>query len=225
MTALIAAGYEVFAVNPMSVARCRQRHSTSGAKSDQADAHLLAEIVRLDRAHHRPVVGDSPQAEAVKLVARAHQSLVWIGSGMCCGCARRCGSTVRRSCRPSTTLAAPEALELLAKAPDPQRAARLSRAQIAAVLTRANRKDVAGRSARIQQILRTPQLHQPTAVTSAFAAVVTSQARIIATLEDQIGELGQVVGDHFGRHRDAEIYISQPVSVLSRGPGPRRVWR
>ena len=62
MTALVAAGYEVFAINPMSVARYRERHSTSGSKSDRADAHLLAEIVRLDRAHHRPVVGASGQA-------------------------------------------------------------------------------------------------------------------------------------------------------------------
>ena len=75
--ALIAAGYEVFAINPMSVARYRERHSTSGAKSDAGDAHVLAEIVRLDRAHHRPVAGDSELGEAIKLVARSHQSLVW----------------------------------------------------------------------------------------------------------------------------------------------------
>jgi len=66
--ALVAAGYEVFPLNPMSVARYRERHSTSGAKSDSADAHLLAEIVWLDREHHRPVAGDSSEAEAVKLV-------------------------------------------------------------------------------------------------------------------------------------------------------------
>ena len=77
VAALVAAGYEVFAINPMSVARYRERHSTSGAKSDAADAHLLAEIVRLDRAHHRPVAGDSEEAEAIKLVARTHQSLIW----------------------------------------------------------------------------------------------------------------------------------------------------
>jgi transposase len=44
--ALIAAGYQVYAINPMSVARYRERHSTSGAKSDAGDAHVLAEIVR-----------------------------------------------------------------------------------------------------------------------------------------------------------------------------------
>ena len=69
--ALIAAGYVVFPINPLQVARCRQRHSTSGAKSDGGDAHVLAEIVRLDREHprHRPA-GDSPDVEAVKLLAR-----------------------------------------------------------------------------------------------------------------------------------------------------------
>ena len=43
VSALTTAGYEVFAINPLSVARYRERHSTSGAKSDAADAHLLAE--------------------------------------------------------------------------------------------------------------------------------------------------------------------------------------
>jgi transposase len=75
--ALVAAGYQVYAINPMSVARYRERHSTSGAKSDAADAHVLAEIVRLDHAHHRPVAGDSDQAEAMKLLARSHQTLIF----------------------------------------------------------------------------------------------------------------------------------------------------
>ena len=66
----------MYAINPVQVARYRQRHSTSGAKSDAGDAHVLAELVRLDRAAHRPVAGDSELAEAVKLLARAHQSMV-----------------------------------------------------------------------------------------------------------------------------------------------------
>ncbi len=61
--ALIAAGYQVWAVNPVQAARYRERHTSSGAKSDPGDAHVLAEIVRLDRAHHRPVAGDSTVAE------------------------------------------------------------------------------------------------------------------------------------------------------------------
>ena len=75
--ALLAAGYIVYAINPMQVARYRERHSTSGAKSDAADAHLLAEIVRLDRAHHRPIAGDSEIAEQSRSLARAHQTMIW----------------------------------------------------------------------------------------------------------------------------------------------------
>jgi transposase len=75
--ALLAAGYGVFAINPLQVARYRERHSPSGAKSDAADAHLLAEIVRLDRAHHRRIAGDSEIAEHVKIAARAHQTMIW----------------------------------------------------------------------------------------------------------------------------------------------------
>ena len=76
--ALIAAGYTVYPINPLQAARCRERHGVSGAKSDPGDAHVLAEIVRLDRAHHRPAAGDSLLAEQVRLAARAHQSMIWM---------------------------------------------------------------------------------------------------------------------------------------------------
>ena len=75
--ALIAAGYRVYAINPKSVSRYRDRHSLGGAKSDRGDAKVLADLVRTDRHNHRPVAGDSPGAEGIKIVARAHQNLIW----------------------------------------------------------------------------------------------------------------------------------------------------
>jgi transposase len=53
--ALVAAGYQIIAVNPMSTSRYRDRHSTSGAKSDPGDAKVLADMVRTDR--HRSTNG------------------------------------------------------------------------------------------------------------------------------------------------------------------------
>jgi transposase len=75
--ALTAAGYQVYAINPLAVARYRDRHHVSGAKSDASDAKLLADLVRTDRHNHRPIAGDSSDAEAIKVLARAHQSLIW----------------------------------------------------------------------------------------------------------------------------------------------------
>ena len=75
--ALVAAGYRVFAVNPLQAARFRQRHHVSGAKSDAGDAHTLADMVRTDSHQLRQIAGDSELAEAIKVVARAHKTLIW----------------------------------------------------------------------------------------------------------------------------------------------------
>src|ERR1700738_4605863 len=61
--ALTAAGYQVYAINPLAAARYRDRHHVSGAKSDASDAKLLADLVRTDRHNHRLLAGDSGQVE------------------------------------------------------------------------------------------------------------------------------------------------------------------
>ena len=129
VTALVAAGYQVFAVNPMSTSRYRDRHSASGAKSDPGDAKVLADMVRTDRHNHRPVAGDSQVAEAVKVLARAHQSMVWSR--------RRQAGMLRSALRefyPAALeafddLTGSDALEVLRIAPVPARGAALSRCQ------------------------------------------------------------------------------------------------
>ena len=75
--AWLRAGYQVLVINPLAVARYRDRHHLSGAKSDAWDAKLLADLVRTDRHNHRPIAGDSADAEAIKVLARAHQNLIW----------------------------------------------------------------------------------------------------------------------------------------------------
>jgi len=58
--ALSGAGYQVYAINPLAVARYRDRHCLSGAKSDASDAKLLADLVRTDRHNHRRIAGEAP---------------------------------------------------------------------------------------------------------------------------------------------------------------------
>jgi len=139
--ALIAAGYTVYAVNPLQAARYRERHGTSGSKSDPGDAHVLAELVRLDRAHHRPVAGDSDTAEHVKVLARTHQSMIW---------SRQRQSNMLRSMLrefyPAALVAfgddltGRDALAVLAVAPSPEQGRRLTTARVVTVLRKAGRK-------------------------------------------------------------------------------------
>ena len=77
VAALVAAGYTVYPVNPLQASRYRDRHGVSGAKSDGGDSHMLADMVRTDSHQLRPAAGDSPEAAAVKVVARTHKTLIW----------------------------------------------------------------------------------------------------------------------------------------------------
>src|SRR6202140_88927 len=199
--ALTAAGYQVFAINPLAAARYRDRHHLSGAKSDAADAKLLADLVRTDRHNHRPIAGDSADAEAIKVLARAHQSLIWSRT--------RHTNALRSALReyyPTALvafedLAHGDALGVLDRAPTPAEGARLSLPVIQSALKRGGRqRNIAARARDIRAALRTEQLAAPAPVA----------AGIITELNRQISELETSLAAHFEKHPDADIYRSLP---------------
>lgn len=108
------------------------------------------------------------------------------------------------------TLTGADTLQLLAKAPTPAAAAKLTVAQISVVLKRAHRRYIADKATGIQQALRAAHLGQPDAVTAAYAAAVGTQVAVLQTLNTQIRVLEEQVEAHFGQHPDAKVYLSQP---------------
>ena len=210
VAALVAAGYTVYAVNPLQASRYRERHGVSGAKSDTGDAHMLTDMVRTDSHQLRAVAGDSADAGAVKVVARTHKTLIWERTRQVQRLRHQLRDYFPAALAAFEDLDAPDALELLAKAPDPARAAKLTRAQVSAALKRARRRDITAKSTAILAALRSAQLGQPPAVTAAYAATARSLIAVITVLNEQVKTLQGQVEAHFGRHPDAEIYLSQP---------------
>jgi len=210
--ALLAAGYVVFAINPLQVARYRERHSPSGAKSDAADAHLLAEIVRLDRAHHRRIAGDSEIAEHVKIATRAHQTMIWSRV--------RQVNTLRSLLREyypaalaafGSDLAGRDALAVLTAAPSPDLGRRLSQSRIETLLRRAGRqRNVSATAATIRAALTSEQLAARPGVIGAYTASASALLAVLSTMAAQTEVLAGQVEQGFGQHPDAEIYLSQP---------------
>ena len=154
--ALVAVGYRVLAVNPLGVDRYRDRSRVSGAKSDPGDARVLADMVRTDAHQHRAVAADSDLAEAIKLVARSHQSAIWSR--------RRLANQVRSALRefyPAAQLAFEDlthsdAVSVLAIAPTPELGKGLSLSKIASALRRGGRQlNVDRKAGAIQAALRT----------------------------------------------------------------------
>jgi transposase len=209
--AMVAAGYRVLAVNPMSVARYRERHVTSGAKSDLADAWVLAELARVDGHHHRPISGDTGLVEAVKTLARAHQSMIW---------ARKRHTnqlrSILREFYPAALdafedLASADALTVLRIAPTPKTGRRLSTQRIASALRRGGRqRRIDQRAAEIRTALRAEHLQAPDVVAEAMGATVTALAAVIAEMVTQIRRLETELADRFEQHPDAKIIRSLP---------------
>jgi transposase len=211
VSALVAAGYQVWAINPMAAARYRDRHHVSGAKSDAGDAKVLADLIRTDRHNHRQIAGDTPDAEAIKVLARTHQSLIWARV--------RHANMLRSGLReyyPAAleafdSLTDHDALAVLGRAPTPEQGARLSLSKISSALKAAGRqRNIETRAAEIQAILRREHLTAPPAVAAALGATTTAAVHVIATLNTQIDELETALAAHFETHPDADIYRSLP---------------
>ncbi|BDH55737.1 IS110 family transposase [Tsukamurella sp. PLM1] len=212
VNALIAAGYRVFGVDPRQAHRHREILSSSGAKSDKGDAHALADMVRVRRHQLLEAGRDSEISEAVKVVTRAHQSMIWdrtrhmlrLRSAL-----REYFPAILILCSElDLALTSRPILALLAKAPDPGSAAKLTPRQILPMFKGCRNKDA--KAARVQQILRGEHLGQPAVVTAAYAASVRSSVAVLGVVIEQITVLEEEVKAHFGRHPAAEIICSQP---------------
>ena len=210
VAALIAAGYVVFPVNP-----------AAGVPVPGTARRVRGQERRRGRAHagghgaHRfppaaPGRGRLPEGQGIKVVARAHKTLIWDRTRAVQRLRHQLREYFPAAIEAFEDLDAPDVLELLAKAPDPARAAKLTRAQVAAALKRARRRDIAGKADAILAALRGEHLSQPAALTAAYAATARSLIAVITTLNAQVKILEEQVREHFGRHPDAEIYQSQP---------------
>ena len=215
VASLRATGRPVFPINPMSVSRYRDRHSVARRKSDAGDALVLANILRTDLAAHRPLPADSELAQAIAVLARAQQDAVWARTD-----AHNKLRSLLREFYPAILqafahkrggLLRPEARALLATAPTPHAAARLTLSQLRALLRRAGlRRGIDAEAARLQQVLRGDYLHHPSLVEEAFGRQALALLRQLDTACANAEDLAAATAQRFAEHPDAAIITSMP---------------
>ena len=212
---LRATGRKIYPVNPMAVARYRDRHSVAGRKSDHGDAVVLANVLRTDLHAHRPLPADSELAQAIAVLARAQQDAVWDrttahnklrshlreyfpGFLAAFGAAR--GGIMR-----------PEARAILAAAPDPASAAKLTTAQLRALLKKAGRvRGIDAEAQRLREALRTGQMRQLPLVEQAMGRQTLALLRQLDAACASADDLEQAAAESFNQHPDAGIITSFP---------------
>jgi transposase len=223
VAALKATGRPVYAINPLAVARYRERHSVARAKSDHADALTLANILRVDAHLHRQLPADSELCQAIAVLARAHQDAIWRRTTA----HHQLRSLLREfyptflavfANRFTLGIASPEARAVLAIAPTPAAAAKLSVSRIAAALRRAGRsRGIDQAAAAIKDGLRKLQLHQPLPVETAMGKAALALLAALDTACTNVDELGHASAELFQTHPDYTIITSFPGLADSTG--------
>jgi transposase len=212
---LRATGRAVYPVNPMAVARYRDRHSVAGKKSDHGDAVVLANVLRTDMDMHRPLPADSELAQAIAVLARAQQDAVWDRTTA----HNRLRSHLREYypaflaayASADGGIMRPDARAVLAAAPAPADAARLTVTQLRAILRKAGRRrGIDTEAARLRDAFRLPQMRQLPLVEQAMGRqAIALLGQLDAACASAAG-LEQAVTESFNLHPDAGIITSFP---------------
>ena len=216
VVALRETGRMIYPINPLAASRYRTRYAMSGAKSDATDAVLLANIVRTDRDAHRPLPADTELAQAIRVLARAQQDAVWAR--------QQIGNQIRDLLKdfypaaivafaqlPSGGLARADARTILAAAPTPAQAAKLTPARLRRLLIKAGRRRNLDRDIeRLRQVFTDTYLHQPPVVENAMGIQLSALLRQFDAACAAADELAEAASAHFEHHPDANIITSFP---------------
>lgn len=224
VAALRADGRPVYAINPLAASRYRSRRSVSNAKSDPADARLLADILRTDREAHRPLPADSDLLGGLVVLTRAHQDAIWDR--------RRITNRLRAHLREYFTAAlrgfegknrpgldSSAARRVLGAAPTPTAAAELTWPAVRALLATRARSHHAldTETDRLLALFTaTTALRQPPVIEQAMGRYTLALIQQLDAICATVSDLARAIEDAFGQHPDAAIITSFPgLSTIS----------
>lgn len=220
---LRASGRPIYPINPLAVARYRERTWVSGKKSDHIDAMALANILRTDAHLHRLLPEDSALARSITVLARAYQDAVWRRSklvqelrarlreyypGFLAAFAAGSGSGRGLS---TTQLASADARAVLAIAPSPAEGLKLTKGRVENALRRGGRqRRISVLAANIVAALAIPQLRQDPMVEQAMRTETVTLLGVLDAICSSIDQLGAALTETFSQHPDYEVITSFP---------------
>jgi transposase len=208
-------GRKVYSINPMAVARYRERHTVARAKSDHADAMALANILRTDAGAHRPLPADSELVQAIAVLARAQQDAVWnrgqLSNQLRSHLKQYFPAALAAFQVRGVGLDSREARAVLAVAPEPTAAAKLSIARLGSVLRKAGRqRNFEAWAGRLRTIFTDDYLHQLPAVERAMGRQTLALVMQLDAACRAADDLAEAAAAAFAEHPDAEILTSFP---------------
>jgi transposase len=208
--ALLDQGLQVVVVTPRQVKALRSRYRASGAKSDPADALLLADVLRTDGHRLGPLTPDSDPTKTLRALSRTRKDLQEARVALC----NQLQAQLER-CFPGAIglfadLHSPIAVAFLRRYPTSHAAATLTEAKLAAFLRRLH---YPGRTP-VQILLSRIQTAPVAGISPAEAAgrtiCVLALLEAIQTCARQERELEAEIIERLEVHADAHVFTSLP---------------
>lgn len=211
VSALLEAGFTVYAINPKSVERYRTRTRVSRAKTDPADAELLARILLTDRERHRPLRPSSAEREEIRALARDDERASRDQRRLLNRLRQDLLAVFPQALQAFDDLAAPTCLAFLARWPSQAQAQAVDERELEAFF-RERRHGWPERTARrLRTALEAPALRAPAHLAEAKAGAIGLAAEQLLLIyrqrkawEKRLRELLEAA------HPDGEIYLSLP---------------
>lgn len=202
---LLDHGVVVYPVNPKALDRARDRFRVSGSKSDPFDARVLAEFLRTDHGHLRPLVPNSPEAQELKLLTTDYDRLVRQQTRLLNQLTVTLKEYYPRVLEMFSELNSKVALDFLKRYPTP---ASLTEVKPAAWedFVREHRLHK-GRAAELWEQLKAPQVAVP-------AHVVRAKARLVGVLVAELEVVRTGLADYYAEIE--RFFASMPAAETAR---------
>ena len=209
---LAAAGLEVVPIHPNVVKASRPRYSAAGAKSDDGDGFLLADLLRTDGHRFRSLRPLSDETRALRALVRGRQDLV----GQRVALANQLRALLERFWPGAAGIFAdvdsPIALAFLARYPTPQSAEHVGERRLAQFL---RRHAYCGRRPAAELLVRlrtAPRSRTGELESEASGELVRALVAILVPLGAQIQQLSAAIAAAVADHPDGPIVQSLPRS-------------
>lgn len=211
---LLAAGYQVYSLNPLSVNRFKERYTTSGKKDDKFDAFNIASILVSDKDHFKPVCLSSDECRELQIHCQSVDNFIRQRSRLI----NQLNAEIVRYFPAFSSffcdLSSNVALNVLQKIARPSDIVSMSEADFEG---RVNdiKYFYKKRKADLFNHLKNEVIVFDNPLENAYALRVTLLAGQVLSLNETIVFLEKIINEKFEKHPDAKIFKSIP------GAGPR----
>ena len=200
----------LFPINPKQAANYRKALACSGAKSDPADAHMLARFLREHHDQLRPWEGDTAETRRIAALCELRRKIVEARKSE----AQRLGSMLKLYFPQAIDLVGPLhgplALELLGRWPTLKKLQRANPKTLQKFFRQHGQRNDEKIKEQVQQIRAFRHLTKDAAIIEPTALYVGLLIKQIEQFNEAIAEFEKQLDAAFSKHEDAAIFRSLP---------------